>query len=139
MAVYIGELIVGGNFTTAGGMEANYIARWDGTAWSPLGSGMGGFPAPLLSVYTLTEYNGELIAGGWFTTAGGQVSAYWARWGCPCPADCDQNRILDIFDFLCFQNSFVLGEPYACDCDPDPLCDIFDFLCFQNAFVAGCP
>ncbi|MCH8805685.1 MAG: right-handed parallel beta-helix repeat-containing protein [Planctomycetes bacterium] len=56
-----------------------------------------------------------------------------------CYADCDGNGTLDIFDFLCFQNSFVLGEPYACDCDPDPVCDIFDFLCFQNAFVAGCP
>ncbi|MCH7792643.1 MAG: hypothetical protein IID31_10235 [Planctomycetes bacterium] len=57
----------------------------------------------------------------------------------PCYADCDQSGALDIFDFLCFQNSFVLGEPYACDCDPDPACDIFDFLCFQNAFVGGCP
>ncbi|MCH7793266.1 MAG: hypothetical protein IID31_13420, partial [Planctomycetes bacterium] len=56
-----------------------------------------------------------------------------------CYADCDQSGTLDIFDFLCFQNSFVLGEPYACECDPDPACDIFDFLCFQNAFVAGCP
>ena len=53
--------------------------------------------------------------------------------------DCDHSGALDIFDFLCFQNSFVLGEPYACDCDPDPVCDIFDFLCFQSAFVAGCP
>ena len=59
--------------------------------------------------------------------------------GVTCYADCDGNGTLDIFDFLCFQNSFVLGESYACDCDPDPVCDIFDFLCFQNAFVAGCP
>ena len=58
---------------------------------------------------------------------------------CECYADCDTNGVLDIFDFLCFQNSFVLGETYACDCDPDPACDIFDFLCFQNAFVGGCP
>ena len=56
-----------------------------------------------------------------------------------CYADCDGNATLDIFDFLCFQNSFVLAEPYACDCDPDPACDIFDFLCFQDAFVRGCP
>ena len=56
-----------------------------------------------------------------------------------CYADCDGSGTLDIFDFLCFQNSFVLGEPYACDCDPAPVCDIFDFLCFQNAFVGGCP
>ena len=60
----------------------------------------------------------------------------------PCYPDCTQTTglgVLDIFDFLCFQNSFVSGEPYACGCDPDPACDIFDFLCFQNAFVAGCP
>ncbi len=56
-----------------------------------------------------------------------------------CYADCDANAVLDIFDFLCFQNSFVAGEPYACDCEPAPVCDIFDFLCFQSAFVGGCP
>jgi len=63
----------------------------------------------------------------------------------PCYADCDQSTgagVLDIFDFLCFQDTFVAGDPYACDCDTStgPLvCDIFDFLCFQDAFVAGCP
>ena len=68
-------------------------------------------------------------AGESFTITSGQ----------PCYADCDGNGSLDIFDFLCFQNSFVGGELYACDCDHDPACDIFDFLCFQNEFVAGCP
>ena len=62
-----------------------------------------------------------------------------------CHADCDQSTgggVLDLFDFLCFQNSFVNGEPYACDCDTSTgqgVCDIFDFLCFQDAFVGGCP
>jgi outer membrane protein assembly factor BamB len=62
-----------------------------------------------------------------------------------CYADCDQSTgagVLDVFDFLCFQNSFVAGEPYACDCDTSTgnrVCDVFDFLCFQDAFVAGCP
>ncbi len=62
-----------------------------------------------------------------------------------CYADCDQSTgpgVLDLFDFLCFQGSFVSGEPYACDCDTStgPLvCDLFDFLCFQGAFVGGCP
>jgi hypothetical protein len=62
-----------------------------------------------------------------------------------CYADCDQSTgvgTLDIFDFLCFQNSFVNSEPYACDCDTSTgqlVCDVFDFLCFQNAFVSGCP
>ena len=62
-----------------------------------------------------------------------------------CYADCDKstgNGVLDVFDFLCFQNSFVNSEPYACDCDTSTgagVCDVFDFLCFQDAFVGGCP
>jgi Peptidase family M1 domain/Bacterial Ig-like domain len=65
--------------------------------------------------------------------------------GSLCYADCDQSSgvgVLDIFDFLCFQDRFVAGDPYACDCDTSTgagVCDIFDFLCFQDAFVAGCP
>ena len=33
-------LYAGGDFTTAGGVPANYIAKWNGSAWSALGSGM---------------------------------------------------------------------------------------------------
>ena len=54
----------------------------------------------------------------------------------------DGAGVLDLFDFLCFQNSFVNAEPYACDCDTSTgqlVCDLFDFLCFQDAFVGGCP
>ncbi len=36
-------LYAGGRFTMAGGVAANAIAKWDGTQWLPLGSGMGGF------------------------------------------------------------------------------------------------
>jgi hypothetical protein len=35
-------LYAGGTFTQAGGTAANYVARWDGASWSPLGSGMNG-------------------------------------------------------------------------------------------------
>ncbi|MBK8847084.1 MAG: hypothetical protein IPO27_11255 [Bacteroidetes bacterium] len=30
-AIYNGDLIVGGKFTAAGGVNADHIARWDGT------------------------------------------------------------------------------------------------------------
>jgi hypothetical protein len=56
----------------------------------------------------------------------------------PCYPDCDDNGVLDFFDFLCFQNAFLAGDPYA-DCDGNGTLDFFDFLCFQNAFLAGCP
>ena len=60
----------------------------------------------------------------------------------PCYPDCDNSGVLDLFDFLCWQNAFVASAPFACNCDTSTgpnVCDIFDFLCFQNAFVSGCP
>ncbi len=61
-----------------------------------------------------------------------------------CYADFDASTgvgVLDIFDFLAFQESFLLGETAACDCDTSTgfgVCDTFDFVCFQSAFTAGC-
>ena len=55
-------------------IPARYIARWNGATWQPLGSGMN------YIVYALTVYNGELIAGGYFTTAGGNLASKIARW-----------------------------------------------------------
>lgn len=74
LTVYDNKLIVGGQFTTAGGVSANYIAVWDGSAWSPLGTGMNG------SVLSLTVYDNKLIAGGVFTNAGGISANYIAVW-----------------------------------------------------------
>ena len=72
----------------------------------------------------------------------GVGQAWIAFLGDVCPVDCDANGVLDIFDFLCFQNDFVSGDPRACDCSlttGPAICDIFDFLCFQFEFVSGCP
>jgi hypothetical protein len=55
----------------------------------------------------------------------------------PCPADCDGTGVLNIDDFICFQTSFVLGEPKA-DCDASGQLNIDDFICFQTKFVLGC-
>ena len=72
LAVAGGKLYAGGNFTTAGGSAANYIAQWDGSNWSPLGSGVNGI------VQALAVSGGTLYAGGQFTTVGGKVSPYAA-------------------------------------------------------------
>jgi hypothetical protein len=66
-------------FTTAGGVAANHVAKWDGSSWSALGSGMGGSV-----VYSLTAFDDgsgpALYAGGIFTTAGGVAANYIAQW-----------------------------------------------------------
>ena len=70
-----GSLYAGGVFTTAGGVAANYTARWDGTQWNSLGSGMDDL------VYALAVGpDGLLYAGGWFTTAGEVAANDIARW-----------------------------------------------------------
>jgi hypothetical protein len=74
LTVYDGRLIAGGDFTTAGGVPASYIACWDGNSWQPLGNGMNG------PVYALTVYNGQLIAGGAFIMAGGAPANCIACW-----------------------------------------------------------
>ena len=40
LAVSGSTLYAGGDFTTAGGNTANYVAQWNGSSWSALGSGM---------------------------------------------------------------------------------------------------
>jgi hypothetical protein len=77
LAVSGNDLYAGGNFTTADGGPANYIAKWDGTFWYPLGSGMSG--GATLYVNALAVSGSSLYAGGSFTTAGGKVSAGLAK------------------------------------------------------------
>ncbi|MGB3921909.1 MAG: hypothetical protein WBL19_01330 [Minisyncoccia bacterium] len=75
-----GHLVAGGSFTSAGGVSANNIARWDGTTWSALGSGITGVPS-LTSVGAIVVFpNGDIVAGGDFTTAGGVGANNIARW-----------------------------------------------------------
>jgi hypothetical protein len=79
------QLFVGGHFETAGRMAANYIARWDGASWSPLGGGMADLPGFVTSVQALAAYQGSLVAGGLFQLAVDSGDSYVARWGCPSP------------------------------------------------------
>jgi len=78
LAVSGTNLYAGGNFWIAGGVSANYIAKWDGGTWSALGSGMGGVSRP--AVHSLAVSGNDLYAGGEFTTAGGVSANYIAKW-----------------------------------------------------------
>jgi hypothetical protein len=70
-----GGWIVGGKFTQAGGVSANFIARWNGAAWSPLGAGTNGW---VNCIATLPD--GSIVAGGEFTSAGGFPAGRVAQW-----------------------------------------------------------
>jgi Secretion system C-terminal sorting domain len=77
VTVYNGELVAGGNFTSAGFTPVSRIAKWNGTSWSGLGSGVSGEQN---FVQAMEVFNGNLWVGGNFLTAGGQTSNYVSRW-----------------------------------------------------------
>jgi hypothetical protein len=58
---------------------------------------------------------------------------------CPvCPADINADGVLNILDFVAFQQAFLAADP-AADCDNDGrLANPADFICFQQQFLAGC-
>ena len=136
-----------GNFTALTGNRLQYTADTTG--------GNSGSPVILEStgeVIGVHTHGGCTSSGGANSGTATQHTAWTNYRDNPrgvcippqCYPDCDQTTgqgVLDIFDFLCFQNRFANGDPYACDCDlttGNNVCDIFDFLCFQNTFAGGC-
>ena len=74
VAVLGNDVYAGGDFTAPGGVSASHIARWDGTAWSAVGSGTDGRVSALAVIGT------DLYAAGTFTTAGGVPASNIAKW-----------------------------------------------------------
>jgi trimeric autotransporter adhesin len=67
LTIYEGELF-------ACGLEVASPGRWNGSSWQLVGGGTIG------SDFAIGVYNGDLIIGGSFTTAGGQSAHHIARW-----------------------------------------------------------
>ena len=73
------NLYIAGTFTNAGSVVAAGIAKWDGTTWSTLGSGLimdPGSPAG----QALQFAGDDLYVGGQFVYAGDKPSEFIARW-----------------------------------------------------------
>ncbi|MFH0880422.1 MAG: MBG domain-containing protein, partial [Lentisphaerota bacterium] len=68
------RLYAGGQFGSAGGSPAAYLASWDGSSWTNVGGGVGNL------VYDLLCKGSELYVGGAFTNAGGVAANYVAMW-----------------------------------------------------------
>ena len=68
------DVFVGGRFTHAGGVEASNVARWNGTAWNPLGVGTDG------GITSLQVLGPDVIAAGGFLVSGATPTPGLARW-----------------------------------------------------------
>src|SRR6185295_3091249 len=77
-----GRVVVGGLFTQASEQTVANIALWNGTQWSALGSGLvdhsGSGEAAVQSLATTST--GEVVAVGFFDTAGGLPADHVAIW-----------------------------------------------------------
>lgn len=108
---YNGDYVIAGDFTHIGDTEANGIARWNGTEWVALGSGLRqGIPGNPNIPYPheLLVHEGELYAAGNFRFAGVHQSNGIAKWD-------GQNwhSIGPGFDGPVYGLAFFQGELYA--------------------------
>src|SRR5436305_10512675 len=68
------NLFAGGLFSMAGPLTVNGVAKWDGSSWSGLGSGIDG------QVWAVTASSSNFYAGGSFKSAGGSPATNVAMW-----------------------------------------------------------
>lgn len=133
------DVFAAGLFTTADGLPAKRIARWDGAQWHDVD---GGFDAEVHDLLVLPRPNGrsELLAAGDFVQAGAAVSCRIAAAICPtpiCKADLNGDFAVDFFDYLEFLDAFTEGSQVA-DFNDDADIDFFDYLDFVSSLSLGC-
>lgn len=75
------DLYVGGYFSGVDGTTLNGIARWDGTTFHPVGSGVRYADGAYAEADTIAMYDGDLIVSGDFERAGSVAAAGVAYYG----------------------------------------------------------
>src|SRR5690606_14173289 len=75
-----GDLVISGPFTIVGGVPANGIARWDGTAWHAMGFGLGGANGDFGYARRFAPAGSDLYVAGYFAFADGLSANNIAKW-----------------------------------------------------------
>lgn len=123
------RLYVGGVFTTANGSSANGAALLSGGSWSTLGTGVNSAGGDKI-VAMAFDSAGDLYVGGNFTTVGGKVSAYLAKWAVVDTDNDGTGNLVDSDDdndTLTDAQEAILGtNPLLADTDGDSVNDNLD-------------
>jgi hypothetical protein len=76
LATADGQVIAGGELQNSGAVVTSRIARWDGTAWQPMGNGPGTIVRALAQLP-----DGTIVAGGDFVSGAVRTLQYWTGTG----------------------------------------------------------
>lgn len=130
-------LYAAGEFTTAGGISANRIARWNGASWSALGAGLSGTGRAL----AVSPDSAGLFVGGDFVIADGQAANRIAAWTCRLPGDINGDghvNISDLLELLAAWGPCPQPCPPSCAADitGDCVVSVEDFLALLANWVA---
>ncbi|MCI0540540.1 MAG: hypothetical protein L0Z50_35515 [Verrucomicrobiales bacterium] len=112
-----GNLYIGGSFTVVGDVLANRIAKWDGSRWTALGSGIGG-PSSINNhrvprISALAVSGNDLYAAGWFTTAGGSPANYIAKWDGSAWTAFGSGMNAEVFALALFGSDLYVGGGFT--------------------------
>jgi len=79
----VGNIYFAGEFTSIGGVSANYVAKWNGISFSALGSGLSGaayFGGPTAAYDLAVDSDDNIYIVGSFSSAGGVSAIGIAKW-----------------------------------------------------------
>lgn len=135
LAVSGTNLYTGGGSTLGGNSAYRGLARWDGSEWSPLGSGIGGPSDPYVNVLAADGF-GHLFVGGFFFTAGTNASPFFARANISAtPGRFGDLEYSAVTGFRCTFSDATFGEPYRIQTSPTLAADSWSD--FTNFIYAG--
>lgn len=133
-------VVVGGDFSTAGGQPALNIARFDSGAWSPMGDGLNNY------VGAVSMFRGEVFATGQFSASGSLDAGRVARWTLDeppppvCQGDLNGDQEVGFADLNMLVSVFnTTGAPgFPGDIDGDGDCDFNDLNALISVFNTSC-
>ena len=104
---YNGDLYAGGVFSTAGGVAASNMAKWNGKIWSPVGTGTDG------DVNAFYVFNNKLYIGGNFINAGGISAKYIASWDGTTWGTLSTGFNAQVNSLAVYQNKLIAGGDFT--------------------------
>src|SRR5262249_14168517 len=106
--VYHNQLIACGYFNASG---THNIARWDGSAWEPLGESQGAGLND--SGLVMAVYRDNLVVGGQFTSVAGTSMPHIAKWNGNMWQPLGEGTNGTVLDLVVYNGNLIVGGTFS--------------------------